>query len=108
MFKLELHCHSSEVSACSHCPAETLIRRYKEAGYHGIVSTNHINRATFQRMESFSWHEKIDHFISCEKSSISFTAPFRLREPLRLGGSASAGLFLLKDTSFSDIMAVKG
>ncbi|MBR3017019.1 MAG: hypothetical protein IKH57_08075, partial [Clostridia bacterium] len=46
--------------------------------------------------------------ISCEKSSISFTAPFRLREPLRLGGSASAGLFLLKDTSFSDIMAVKG
>ena len=63
MYKLELHCHTSEVSACSRCPAETLIRRYKEAGYHGIVSTNHINRATFQRMESFSWHEKIDHFM---------------------------------------------
>ncbi|MBR3107160.1 MAG: PHP domain-containing protein [Clostridia bacterium] len=63
MYKLELHCHSSEVSACSHCPAETLIRRYREAGYHGIVSTNHINRATFRDMEERSWEEKTDHFM---------------------------------------------
>ena len=63
MYKLELHCHSSEVSACSRCPAETLARRYREAGYQGIVSTNHINHATFQKMEDCSWEEKTDHFM---------------------------------------------
>ena len=31
MYRLELHCHNSEVSVCSNCPAETLIRRYREA-----------------------------------------------------------------------------
>lgn len=63
MYKLELHCHSSEVSACSHCPADTLIKRYRDAGYHGIVSTNHINRGTYQGMEALSWEEKVDHFM---------------------------------------------
>ena len=63
MYKLELHCHSSEVSACSNCPAEVLIRRYREAGYHGIVSTNHINRGTYRNMEDCSWEEKADYFM---------------------------------------------
>ncbi len=63
MYKLELHCHTSEVSACSQCPAETLIRRYREAGYHGVVSTNHINRGTYQKMEERPWEEKIDYFM---------------------------------------------
>ncbi len=63
MHKLELHCHNSEVSACSHCPADTLIRRYLEAGYEGIVSTNHINRSTFRSMDDLTWQQKIDHFM---------------------------------------------
>ena len=63
MFKLELHCHTSEVSVCSHCPSDTPIQRCKEAGYHGIDSTNRINPATFKNMENCSWHEKIDHFM---------------------------------------------
>ena len=63
LYRLELHCHNSEVSACSSCPAETLIQRYRAAGYHGIVSTNHINRGTYQRMEDTPWQEKAEHFI---------------------------------------------
>lgn len=63
MYRLELHCHNSEVSACAHCPAETLIRRYLQAGYHGVVSTNHINRGTYARMEEWSWEQKIDYFM---------------------------------------------
>ena len=63
MYRLELHCHSSEVSACSHCPAEKLIQRYRAADYDGVVSTNHINRGTFHAMEEKTWQEKIDHFM---------------------------------------------
>lgn len=63
MYKLEMHCHSQEVSACSKCSATELIARYKAAGYAGIVSTNHINRGTYQKMEDSPWKEKAYHFI---------------------------------------------
>ena len=63
MYRLELHCHNSEVSACSNCPAEILIARYKAAGYQGIVSTNHINHGTYHKMEELPWREKADHFL---------------------------------------------
>ena len=63
MYRLELHCHNREVSACSTCPAETLIKQYRAAGYQGVVSTNHINRGTFQHMEDASWEEKTAHFL---------------------------------------------
>ena len=64
MYKLELHCHSQEVSACSTCPAPQLIQEYREAGYSGIVSTNHINRGTYKAMEDWSWEKKAAHFIA--------------------------------------------
>ena len=63
MYKLEMHCHSKEVSVCSTCPAEVQIARYKAAGYSGIVSTNHINRGTYHEMEEWSWEQKVAHFI---------------------------------------------
>ena len=63
MYKLELHCHSQEVSVCSTCPAPELIARYKAAGYSGVVSTNHINRGTYKAMEEWPWEKKADHFI---------------------------------------------
>lgn len=64
MYKLEMHCHNREVSACSDCPAEKLIEIYRNAGYSGIVSTNHINRGTYERMEDADWDAKIDHFMA--------------------------------------------
>ncbi|MBQ7455530.1 MAG: hypothetical protein IJS53_03730 [Clostridia bacterium] len=63
MYKLELHCHSSEVSVCSSCPAEREIALYRAAGYGGIVTTNHFNRGTFRGMEGLSWPEKVAHFM---------------------------------------------
>ena len=64
MYRLELHCHNREVSACSNCPAEELIRIYREAGYDGVVSTNHINRGTYGNMEDQPWEKKAEHFIA--------------------------------------------
>lgn len=62
MYKLELHCHSKEVSACASCSAQQLVDAYCAAGYSGVVSTNHINHGTFQRMEDAPWEKKAAHF----------------------------------------------
>ena len=64
MYRLELHAHSSEVSTCAHADAETVIRRYRATGYHGLVSTNHINGGTYQRMEEWPWEKRAEYFIA--------------------------------------------
>ena len=38
---IELHCHSAGISECSDIPGADLVRYYKEAGYSGLVITNH-------------------------------------------------------------------
>ena len=64
MYKLELHCHSREVSACATCSAQELVDVYRAAGYSGIVSTNHINRGTYGKMEDAPWEEKAAYFMA--------------------------------------------
>ncbi len=65
MYKLELHCHTREVSACSNCPAEREIEIYLQAGYSGLVSTNHINRGTYEKLPAdWSWERKAEHFLA--------------------------------------------
>jgi predicted metal-dependent phosphoesterase TrpH len=38
---VEMHCHTSEHSSCSHVAAVDLVRRVHEAGIHAIVLTDH-------------------------------------------------------------------
>ncbi len=64
MFRLELHCHCAPVSCCASAQPEQVIELYRQAGYQGLVSTNHINGATFQNMKDSSWEEKVDYFLS--------------------------------------------
>lgn len=64
MFQLEMHSHCAGVSVCASADPETVIARYREAGYDGLVSTNHINNGTFSRMEELPWKEKIAHFMT--------------------------------------------
>lgn len=47
MYKIETHLHTTYVSRCGQLDAETLIASYKEAGYRGIIVTDHYNRITF-------------------------------------------------------------
>jgi len=44
--KIDLHVHTSEMSACGVLTSEEIIRGYKDAGYGGIVITNHYNSFT--------------------------------------------------------------
>lgn len=63
MYRLELHSHCAPISTCASASPAQVIARYKEAGYQGLVSTNHINRSTFHAMEEKSWAEKVDYFL---------------------------------------------
>lgn len=44
--KIDLHVHTKEMSACGVLTAEETVRGYAEAGFDGIVITNHYNSST--------------------------------------------------------------
>ena len=43
--RLEMHAHDCEVSPCAVIKAKELVDGYKEAGYDGIVITNHFDNS---------------------------------------------------------------
>lgn len=46
MYKIELHLHTKYASGCGKMDAEEIARAYADAGYSGIVVTDHYNRNT--------------------------------------------------------------
>lgn len=66
----EMHAHVKEVSTCSPTPATKLVEYYEGKGYTGIVLTDHMNAASFNKpaLRDASWDEKVDHFLSGYKA----------------------------------------
>ncbi|MBE7027169.1 MAG: PHP domain-containing protein [Ruminococcaceae bacterium] len=64
MFKLETHCHTSEVSVCGKVSACDIVDAYIEAGYSGIVITDHFNRVTFLNKPELKTREIADYFLT--------------------------------------------
>lgn len=62
-YKYELHCHTKEVSVCAAIPVAELIKSYKDAGYSGIVLTDHYSPMTFSISELFNKKKAIDHYL---------------------------------------------
>lgn len=62
MYKIETHCHTSEVSGCSRVTAEETAKLYKKAGYSAIILTNHFSESTFKHVRG-GWKERIDFFM---------------------------------------------
>ena len=61
----ELHCHTAPVSRCAETSPEEAARLYIEAGYDGVVVTDHMNRYTFRALpEGTPWEEQVAHFLS--------------------------------------------
>lgn len=61
-FKTELHCHTSEMSPCSHETAEEVAKKYIDNGYDSLVVTNHFRRDVTDRFDG-TWEYKIDCFF---------------------------------------------
>jgi predicted metal-dependent phosphoesterase TrpH len=59
-----MHMHTKEVSICAQVPASEIVTLYKEAGFNGMVITDHFYKAYFDRLGNKSWKEKIREYMS--------------------------------------------
>ena len=57
--RLEMHAHDCEVSPCAVIKAKELVDGYKEAGYDGIVITNHFDKGIKPEWRPEVFHKKI-------------------------------------------------
>lgn len=64
MFKYlyETHLHTSEASACSSITGAQQARKYKEAGYSGIIVTDHFFNGNTAISEDLPWEERVEQF----------------------------------------------
>ena len=62
--KLETHCHTLHGSNCADCPEDITVKKYFNAGYNGVVITNHFNAYHFSCYPGDSDKEKLDYYFS--------------------------------------------
>lgn len=60
LYKYETHLHTKEASACAIFSAVEQVRFYKEAGYEGIIVTDHFLNGNTAVPRDLPWEERID------------------------------------------------
>ncbi len=58
-YKYEMHMHTAWASACGHSAPEEMARAYFEAGYRGVVITDHFLRGNTAVDRSLPWEDKM-------------------------------------------------
>lgn len=64
MYRYETHAHTKESSLCGHIAASEGLRLYRDAGYQGVVFTDHFNQENLDAYGGLSWEEKIDRYLA--------------------------------------------
>lgn len=64
MIKLETHCHTKGVSPCADCDDDIMVKKYADAGYGGVVITNHLSEYSYSRLTGDSHKEKTDSYFN--------------------------------------------
>ena len=60
----EAHFHTSDVSTCAEISAKEAVELYKNAGYSGVVVTDHFSPDCFaNKYPGNNWKEKVDYFL---------------------------------------------
>jgi len=59
----ETHMHTSETSRCARSPAAKMVAAYKDAGYHGIVVTDHFLNGYSCMEKDWPWQKRIDGLL---------------------------------------------
>ena len=70
----ETHAHTSEVSHCGRMPAAEVVRHYIDAGYNGMIVTDHINYSTFRKLRKADWDEKVTFFMTGYNAAVEAAA----------------------------------
>ncbi len=69
MFRIDTHMHTSETSACGKIAAKDAVRLYHQAGYQGVIITDHYYDGFFEALGKMNWEQKIDHYLSGYRSA---------------------------------------
>ncbi len=69
-YKYELHCHTKEVSLCGQVPAAEIVKMYKDAGYNGIVITDHYSPMTYKPDTVYRPQTVVDFYINGYKEAL--------------------------------------
>ncbi len=64
MIKLEIHCHTLYGSSCGKADSETIVNRYLDEGYNGVIITNHYCEDAFESYKGDNKKEKLDFYFN--------------------------------------------
>ncbi len=106
--KLDLHVHTSEVSGCGRVPGADMARLYRQAGYDGIVITDHLIAGKNQDMpmpERVAWYLSGYRAAKAEGEKLGLTVLLGA-EARMTGGNEDFLLFGAGEDDISSIMAL--
>lgn len=62
-FLIDMHVHTCEVSDCGEVTAKDGVRMYHDAGYQGLMITDHYHKQYFESLSSDSWEGKVEQYL---------------------------------------------
>ena len=62
-YLFETHYHTPQTSYCGHIPPSEALPKYKEAGYDGVVVTDHFYKEWFDDRGDLPWEDKIERWL---------------------------------------------
>ena len=63
-YMYETHFHTADVSTCACIDAQEAVELYKNAGYSGVIVTDHFSQDCFDnKYEGKNWNEKVDYYL---------------------------------------------
>ncbi|GEM_PF-2037909 len=79
MIKLETHCHSLGGSDCAIADNNTLVKKYVQAGYGGIVITNHVSKSSYDFNKGKTHAEKVRFYYSLIETLREELKPYNIK-----------------------------
>ncbi len=68
-YKIDMHVHTRETSACASATAEEQVQKHKKYGYQGIIVTDHFFNGNTTVPRGLSWEKRVELFcIGYEKA----------------------------------------
>lgn len=95
-YKYDTHVHTAETSSCGNIGAAELVHLYREAGYSGVVITDHYYKSYFKSLGSMDWNDKVDKYL--EGYRIAFN------EGEKIGLKVILGMELRFTKNFNDYL----
>ena len=71
LFRYETHCHGSLCSACAHSSSAELVRAYHDAGYAGMVLTDHFIHGNTAVDRTLPWETQMRRYYDAYLEAVS-------------------------------------